>query len=1726
VFIWTLLIAAWGSHQAVAGYIVRDFYIEITGGAVINMTTNAIYPDSPTSSENLTELFEGASDLFDNYGSRIRGYIEAPQTGSFIFWVASDDASQLWLSTDSNPANKRMIAFVTDHTSARQYNKYVSQESTNISLTKGQNYYIEVLHKENTGGDNISVGWKWPEPDGRLQRPIPAYYLEPYFPTNTTLAITTQPASTLAEEMTKVVLFVNVDAPTPPTFQWYKNDALMPDEILSSLVFDKVPLTDSDSKYYVRINNSTNSETVILTVFQDTTAPGLVSVDTLGYDTLLQVVFSEPVTPATATNAANYTLDSGIVVTNAVMMDEVTVRLRTSKISPATEHTLTVNGVQDYASTTPNSMVNVNMTFGALAGFVTDKIFTGVSGGVVSSLTAAARFPNNPNVITNLTSFESPSGYADNYGQLIQGYLVPTTTGDYTFAVAADDAADVYLSADDNPSNKALILRQNTYAGVRVYTNNVTEQQTAAPIHLVAGRRYYIELLHKESGGDDNLALAWQLGGGNIANGTEPIPGANLVSYVTPTVPLAITNQPQNQTVVVFRNATFSANVTGNPGQTGVQWYRNGLPIPGANGLSYTLNNVTTNDQDAVFYVLVTNLAYSITSSNVVLSVNTDNVPPTLAAAGSLDGTTVAVSFNEAIEPASATNKANYAIASTTVTGVTLNPDGKTVVLALSPKAPNNFTVTVNNVTDLAGNPVTTNSTVQGNSLNLTLVNIDNSQDYSLTYAGDITMVAGGADIWGNSDQFAFAYLQVTGDFDYRLDVKSVQNVNAAAKTGLMVRKTLDPGSRHAIWSATPQTGRNNMEFYGRIVTDGVSADINAAISPALYPNTWLRLQRVGSIFNAFYSSNGVNWVRVPTSWDTSTSTDGPLPDTVYLGIATCSLSTSATTTAVVSDFGVVPQIPVAITNQPPANLLWVENRTYTIPVGATGDPIKYQWLKNGTNIPSATGASYTVALASAADAGTYSVRVYNDVSSVTSSNCVVTISNDRVPPTLASAMSYDGLSVGVTFSEILDPPSATNKANYSVTGATINDATLSADGKTVVLVLASKAPDSFTVTVSNVKDPSQNPIVAGSTVQGTVLNMTLADIATGQEFSATYAGNTATIVAGGADVWGNADAFVYVYFQVTGDFDYRLDVQSVQNTHVSAKSGLMVRETLEPGSRYAIWSATPQTGRNRMEFYGRVVTDGASADINAAISPALYPNTWLRLQRVGSVFNAFYSSNGVNWVRVPTSWDTSTSTDGPLPDTVYLGIATCSHSTSATTTAVVSDLGVTPQMPVAITNQPPASIASLENASLAIAVGTTGDPIQYQWLKDGTNISGAIAASYTVAVVTPADAGTYSVRVYNDIGSALSSNCVVTVLSDHIAPTLAIAGSFDGLSVSVTFSELVDPASATNKANYTVTGASIAGAALAADGKTVVLTLSSKAPDHFTVTVSNVKDLATNPIAASSTAEGDVQNLVVQNINNTQSFAVTYAGNIATISAGGADTWGTFDNFLYAYLQVTGDFDYSMDVQAISNVNEWSRSGLMARQTLTSSSRHVYATVNTPTGRNCYQFIYRPVSEQASYDLVSTNLPPASFPNSWVRLKRTGSVFQAYHSTDGVDWLEYATYDSATSSQGALPSTLYLGIATCSHNSASNTTAVVSNFRSVAQPSVEPPILAISKSAGTVILSWPTAQTEGFVLQSADSLTPPISWSLVTNTDIISGSNHTVTVPMTGEKRFFELKK
>lgn len=156
------------------GKILREWWTGLQGGLG---GLRGRLRQKPSGSDLLSS-FAAPRDWADNYGTRIRGYLHPPKKGKYVFWIASDNESELWLSADEDPANKTKIAGVREWTGPTEWEKFKEQKSEPVELEPGRRYYVEVLHVEGQGGDHVSVGWQLP--DGTKERPIPGERLSEF----------------------------------------------------------------------------------------------------------------------------------------------------------------------------------------------------------------------------------------------------------------------------------------------------------------------------------------------------------------------------------------------------------------------------------------------------------------------------------------------------------------------------------------------------------------------------------------------------------------------------------------------------------------------------------------------------------------------------------------------------------------------------------------------------------------------------------------------------------------------------------------------------------------------------------------------------------------------------------------------------------------------------------------------------------------------------------------------------------------------------------------------------------------------------------------------------------------------------------------------------------------------------------------------------------------------------------------------------------------------------------------------------------------------------------------------------------------------------------------------------------------------------------------------------------------------------------------------------------
>jgi hypothetical protein len=964
-------------------------------------------------------------------------------------------------------------------------------------------------------------------------------------------------------------------------------------------------------------------------------------------------------------------------------------------------------------------------------GVITAKTFLDIgSGTAVTDLTSHPKFPDNPDIVEYPTYFEMyatgddlvppPDDVYDNSGGQIVGYFYPDITGEYVFYLASDDASNLYLSPDTNPANKKLIAQEAGWSPVRSYqaiggAPSTVEAKSSysftgtewpelsggfAVINLTAGQAYYIEAVFKEGSGGDNLSVSIDSG--------FPIPGSMLSSFDKASGPATIVTQPVSQTVEEGQPVTFSVEVAGTPPYT-FQWKRNGVDIGSpTTSPTLTIDRASRADNDAKFSVTVTGGQGTATSAEATLTVNNDNTPPTLVSArSSALFTELVVTFSEPLDPASAEAAANYQISGgVTVLAAALAATAGTegdhqVLLTTSPQPEASaFTLTVNNVEDVAGNAIDPDSQAEFRSFMFAFGSVFRNK-----YNGFVDGVGGNPD-----NLFADPRYPHTPD---RVDLLTMWEY---PRNGVGRDSVADPARNYFDtidgYFIPPTTG--NYVFF----TSGadrwwlyLSTDENPvnkhmiAAEPGGWtdPRYWLTTRDTDPARHRSDQSEFSTWPTGPTisltagqryymelvHHDPSWSGGDFYAATYKLaGEADPADGTAPRLTGDVIGAYLDPTGSSIEITQHPADTTQQEGRTAEFTVSAVGvsiygGTVSYQWQKLGSgettwvDIAGATGSSYTTPILALADSGDqYRVICMVPAVAEPSTAATLTVVTDLSPPTLAGAGAVPSrtgttFDVGVSFNELVDSVSAGSIANYALSAGTITGVKYYAGSPGVVLTATGLAVGgSYTVTVSNVKDLAGNAMSSSDrsfsvsemqwgVVGGNELGLGNAVLTTAEDGFDVY--------SDGIGQWAAYDETTFVYEEVTGDFDKVVRVEYQDASSQWARAGLVVRDVTNFGvnrtaqeggaaGRYQkvhvnpVATALGTPGNNSWEGNRRLATGALTTTAGGGGTP-LYPNAWCRLQRAGDLFTIFRSDNGADWTQLGT-----TTFDAPMPATLFVG--------------------------------------------------------------------------------------------------------------------------------------------------------------------------------------------------------------------------------------------------------------------------------------------------------------------------------------------------------------------------------------------------------------------------------------------------------------------------------------
>lgn len=669
------------AETADVAFLSAQIYDGISGTPVQNLIDSADFPGNPSRVRYINGITFGEPNFGDTYGDnlgvRIAGTITPVETGSYDFFVRSDDASQLFLNVIGaalpTPGADAPIAEETGCCNGFQETGGTATQTTAapIQLTAGKTYGFVFLVKEGGGGDWGQVAWRKvgdTTPAGSL-KPIQGPVLSGIADgTGASITITSAPAATtvVANEPAQFdVIATTYSAYSSAVFyQWYKNGTAIAGANSPIYKIAAASAADTGAKFKVQIvipGKSVFSDEVALTVTPDTKKPSVFLANADGSLVSVKLLFSEEVKAPSATTAANYSI-AGLTVTAATQVNARTVVLTTSRQAESTSYTLTINNVQDAAGNAIAANTSVSFkSWAFLAGNSRYEVWQGIGGVDIKTLTDLPAFQaGNPDINELRPMLEGRINWADNYGSRLSALVTPPADGDYVFFVSGDDHIELYLSTDDNPANKKLVAtepvwndphqwvvtdrRDATNPENRTDTFTGTQWPTKNKITLKKGSRYYLEALHKEGGGGDSVTVtAKAAAAADPANGDPSLSTnyfgvmistavANTVLSASDAITPSSSNSPAAEivkNVLDGKSSTKYLNFDGATGPTGFTV----VPAAGASiisGISITTANDSPardpltyqvwGSNDGVFYELIASGTFNVTATRFASS--------------------------------------------------------------------------------------------------------------------------------------------------------------------------------------------------------------------------------------------------------------------------------------------------------------------------------------------------------------------------------------------------------------------------------------------------------------------------------------------------------------------------------------------------------------------------------------------------------------------------------------------------------------------------------------------------------------------------------------------------------------------------------------------------------------------------------------------------------------------------------------------------------------------------------------------------------------------------------------------------------------------------------------------------------------------------------------------------------------------------------------------------
>jgi fibronectin type 3 domain-containing protein len=580
---------------------------------------------------------------------------------------------------------------------------------------------------------------------------------------------------------------------------------------------------------------------------------------------------------------------------------------------------------------------------------------------------------------------------------------------------------------------------------------------------------------------------------------------------------------------------------------------------------------------------------------------------------------------------------------------------------------------------------------------------------------------------------------------------------------------------------------------------------------------------------------------------------------------------------------------------------------------------------------------------------------------------------------------------------------------------------------------------------------------------------------------SVTFSNGVFTAGGSGADIWGTADAFRFVYLPLTGNGVITARVLSVQNTDGWAKAGVMMRASLSANSAHAFVAVTPGNG---VAWQSRSTTGGNTSNNN---TPGLNAPFWVRLVRSANTFTGYRSPDGVTWTQIGSAAIT-------MGTTVYVGLALTSHNNSSLCTATFDNVTVPGWQNLTVPAMPTGLVASAGGGQVDLTWLASSNATSYN-VKRAPTDGGAYVVVANVSTTNYSDtqlangvAYCYVVSAANLAGESANS-APADVPGQVVAPSGLAATPVSATQVHLVWNAF------TNATSYNVKRSLVSGGPYTpiAAGVTATHFTDTITPDtRYYYVVSAVVGGKETPNSAEATFDLPYPWLTQDVGAVAIAGSATFNNGAFAATASGDDIWNTADAFRFIYVPVTGNVVITARVLTLQNTDPWAKAGVMIRQSLTANSANALMAV-TPGNGVTFQYRSTPGGNNNFTNSTGLGAP------YWVRLVRSGNTFIAYRSPDGVAWTQQGTPVTIS-----MASTVYAGLALTAHNNASLCAATFDNVSVPGWPVTLPPAAAPTGLTATAVsclqvnLAW-NASTHATSYNVKRSLTEGGPYTVIT---------------------------